>query len=62
MHGTMDYKFWLLRRDELLSEATKIRLAQQARRGRTVRSPLRFFRPFAASEFFIPRDLRRQTP
>jgi hypothetical protein len=62
MHGTMEYKFWLLRRDELLSEATKIRLAQQTRSGRTVRSPLRLFRPFATSKFFIPRDLRRQTP
>jgi hypothetical protein len=60
MHGTMDYRSWVLRRDELLSEAAKIRLAQQARRnGRTARNPIR---SFAASKFFTTGDLRRQTP
>jgi hypothetical protein len=60
MHGTMDYRSWVLRRNELLSEAAKIRLAQQARRnGRTIRNP---FGLFAASKFFTTGDLRRQTP
>ena len=60
MHGTMDYRSWVLRRNELLSEAAKIRLAQQARRnGSTTRNP---FLPFAASKFFTTGDLRRQTP
>jgi hypothetical protein len=60
MHGTMDYRSWVLRRDELLSEAAKVRLAQQARRnGRTARHP---FRLFTASKFFTTGDLRRQTP
>jgi hypothetical protein len=56
----MDYRSWVLRRDELLSEAARIRLAQKARRnGRTGRNP---FRTFAASMFLTTGDLRRQTP
>jgi hypothetical protein len=58
MHATMDYGSWVLRRDELLSEAAKIRLAQQARKGRTARNS---FRPFAASKIFATGALRRQT-
>ena len=59
MQAAVDYKLWLLRREELMSEAAKIRLAQQARRdGRTTRNPLR---RFAASEFLITGDLRRHT-
>jgi hypothetical protein len=59
MHGMMDYESWLLRRDELLSEAAGIRLAQQVRNGRSTLNP---FRLFAVSKFFTARDLRRQTP
>jgi len=59
MNATMDYRSWVLRRDELLSEAAEIRLAQQARKGRTARNPLRVF---AASKFFTTGELRRQTP
>ena len=62
MNGTMDYKFWLLRRDQFLSEAANLRLVQQARNGRTARNPFRRFRLFAASKLFTTRDLRRQTP
>jgi hypothetical protein len=58
MHATMDYRSWVLRRDELLREAAEIRLAQQARKGRAERNP---FRPFAASKIFATGDLRRQT-
>jgi hypothetical protein len=59
MHGMMDYEFWLLRRDELLSEAAGTRLAQQGRNGRSTLNP---FHLFATSKFFTARDLRRQTP
>jgi hypothetical protein len=58
MHATMDYRSWALRRDELLSEAAGIRLAQQARKGRAARNPLR---PVAASKIFATGRLRRQT-
>jgi hypothetical protein len=60
MHATMDYRSWVLRRDELLSEAARIRLAHQAlRNGRTARNP---FRLFGESRYFTTGDLRRQTP
>ncbi len=63
MHRTADYGSWVLQRDEILSEAAKIRLGRQARRhGRSARNPLRLFRLFAATKFFTAGDLRRQTP
>jgi hypothetical protein len=63
MYGTMDYGSWVLRRDELISEAAKIRQAQQARRnGHSAFGSFRFFRLPAASKIFITGHLRRQTP